>query len=165
MLLVARGIKAHGIRGDVKIDCLMDNPDSFSKLSEIVVKGKTYKIERVRANNSYPLLKLVGVDTMEQAEFFRNTDIFVPRDKLPTPPKDTYYIDDLIGCKAMLDGKELGILTDIYQNGSADVYVITQANDTVMFPCIEGVMEKVDIDGKTIYLNKEEFEKVAVYED
>jgi 16S rRNA processing protein RimM len=166
MLLVAKGIKAHGIRGDIKINCFVDTPASICKLKEVIVKGKTYKIEKVREMSaSFALLKLEGIDTMDTAEAFRDLDIFASRDEMPQLHADTYYIDDLVGSKIFLGNKEIGILSEILQYGSADVYVINSMKGVVMFPFIDGVMEKVDTLAHIIYLNKEQFEKVAVYED
>lgn len=165
MLLVAKGIKAHGIRGDIKVNCLMDTPVSFSKLKELIIKGNTYKVEKVRGEGQFLLLKLNGVNTMEEAEAFRNADIFSLREKMPVLDKNTYYIDDVMGAKVFIKEKEVGFLSDILQYGSADVYVITTSKGLIMFPNVEGVIEKVDIKAHSIYLDETEFEKVAVYED
>lgn len=165
MLLVAKGIKAHGIRGDIKVDCLMDTPNLLCAIKEVTVNGNSFKVENARPFGANALLKLVGVNTMEQAETFRNVEIYASRDTLPEPPENRYYIDDIIGSSVSIDGAVKGRLTDILQNGSADVYVVLMGKEEVMFPCISGVIDKVDIDNKIIYINKEEFEKVAVYED
>lgn len=166
MLLVAKGIKAHGIRGDIKINCLMDTPSSVCQLKEVIVKGKTYKVEKVRdIGASFALLKLDGIDTMDKAETFRDIEIFSARDKMPKLKPGTYYIGDLLGSKVLVGNEELGILSEILQYGSADVYVINTTKGVVMFPFVDRVMEKADLVSHIIYLNKEQFEKVAVYED
>ncbi|HKL74121.1 MAG TPA: ribosome maturation factor RimM [Clostridia bacterium] len=165
MLLVAKGIKAHGIRGDIKINCLMDTPVSFNKLKEVIVKDTTYKVEKVRQSGAFLLLKLEGVETLEQAEQFRGADIFCEREKMPVLQEGVYYIDDLIGSQIMLEKKEIGILAEILQYGSADIYVINTSNGSIMFPFVNNVIEKMDTEAHIIYLDKDEFEKVAVYED
>ncbi len=166
MLLVAKGIKAHGIKGDIKINCYTDTPATITHLKEVIIKGKTYKVEKVREiSASFALLKLDGVDTMNDAEMFRDSKIFSNRDKMPKLQEGVYYIDDLLGAKIMIDGEEIGILTEILQHGSADVYVINTSKGEIMFPFIDGVVEKVDLNERIIYINKEEFDKVAVYEN
>ncbi|HOO23208.1 MAG TPA: ribosome maturation factor RimM [Clostridia bacterium] len=165
MLMVAKGIKAHGIRGDIKVNCFMDTPVSFSAIKELVALGKVYKVEKVRVQNEGILLKLEGVNTMNEAETFRGADFYCERDKLPPLKEDTYYISDLIGAEVIVGENKIGILSDILQYGSADIYVINGDKGTVMFPFVQGVTEKVELADKRIYLNKQKFKEVAVYED
>jgi 16S rRNA processing protein RimM len=165
MLLVAKGIKAHGIRGDVKVECFLDTPNALAKIKHFIINGILYKIDTVKPFGAYALVKFEGIDTMSQAENFRGVEMFVKKNEMPAPPKGSYYIDDLIGCSIYLNNEKIGILTDILQNGSADVYVVESGTETIMFPLIDKVVNNIDIDKKEIYLNKDEFDKVAVYED
>lgn len=164
MLAVGKILKAHGIRGDVKAESYMDAPDLFSKLKTVYIDGKPYDVERARAMGGFVLLKLKNVDTMNDAELLKNKELSALKSELPTPKEGRYYIDDLIGC-TVSDGETIGVLDDIYQFGSADVYVVKNGEKTVMFPYLESVIEKIDVENKQIFVVKSEFMKVAVYED
>lgn len=166
MLAVGKALKAHGIRGDVKAESYMDAPDLFSKIKTLYVGGKPYTVEKARAMGNFVLIKFKDVDTMNAAEAFRNRELFAKKEDLPKPKEGRYYIDDLIGCATSDgDGQFLGTVSDVYQYGSADVYVLEYKGKTVMFPFVDGVVLNVDTDNKKITVDGKEFEKVAVYED
>lgn len=165
MLLIAKGIKAHGIRGDIKAESLMDSPDLLLKIAEVTVKNITYKVQSIKKNRDYVLIKLEGIDTMDKAEGFRNAGFYVEKNKLPPLKEKTYYIDDIIGCTVLVNEKSIGIISDVLQYGGADIFDVKGAEKNIMFPFLEKLVEFIDIDKKQIKLNKTEFEKVAVYED
>ena len=60
-----------------------------------------------------------------------------------------YFIQDIIGLtvKDADSGIVYGKITDVYQNGASDVYSIRREDGTeLMFPCIDEVVLKTDID-------------------
>lgn len=164
MLLVARGLKAHGIRGDIKAECLADSPDALTKLPALTAQGQEYKTEYVRAFGAYVLIKLAGINTAEGAENFRNAEFFAHRADMPKLDDDTFYIEDVIGCSVFADGRNIGAVTDILNHGSADIYVV-KGTKNVMFPYVSGLITKFDLENKSIYLDGKLFGEVAVYED
>ena len=60
-----------------------------------------------------------------------------------------YFIRDIIGLtvKDVDTGVVYGKITDVYQNGASDVYSIKKDGKELMFPCIDEVVIKTDIDG------------------
>lgn len=162
-MLIGRITRPHGVRGGVKVESFMDTPYAFSAIKEVEINDVTYKIET--AQTGEPLvLKLSGIDSIEAAEKLRNAQIFIKKQHAPEPEDNRYYIEDLLGCDVLLGTKKLGKLTDILQYGSADIYCVS-GEKSFMFPYVGEVIEKIDIDKKEIYLNDNEFKKVAVYED
>lgn len=165
MLVVGRALKAHGVRGDVKAECFMDAPGLFSAIKTVYADGEAYEVEKSRVNGNFVLLKLKGVDTMDDAEKLRGKELSVRREELPAPAEGRYYIDDLIGCSVFDGAEKIGVLAEILQHGSADVYVVHGRRGVVMFPLVDGVVRSVDIGGKRIEVDGTEFGRVAVYED
>lgn len=166
MLTVGKAIKAHGIRGDIKAECYMDEAAMFSSLKVLYFDGNAYEVEKTRSMGNFLLIKLSGVDTMDDAEKFRGKEIFARKTDLPQPKEGRYYIDDLVGSTVVNEcGERLGLLKQILQYGSADVYLMSDRGKTVMFPLIDGVVKSVDIVKKVITVDSLEYSKVAVYED
>ena len=97
-------------------------------------------------------LKLKGIDTVEQAEDYRNLYLKIKRNKDEKLEKDSYYIVDILGCKIITDeGKELGDIEDVFSTGSNDVYVVKdELGKQVLLPAIKDVIKKVDIKNKVI---------------
>jgi len=97
-------------------------------------------------------LKLKGIDTIEEAENYRNLYIKRKRDKDEKLEEDTYYIVDLIGCRVCTDDqKDLGEVVDVFSTGSNDVYVVKdELGKQVLLPAIKEVIKNVDIENKLI---------------
>ncbi|NCA92309.1 16S rRNA processing protein RimM [bacterium] len=165
MLIIGKALKAHGVRGDIKVDCYLDTPQKMLKLKQVFIDGKNYKIERTAQSGSFVLFKLDGIDTMEQAETLRNTLIMAKKEDLPPNEEGRYYIDDIIGCIVKSKAEILGKVVDIYQYGSADIYVVSSDKGQIMFPFVDGVIDNIDINNKEITVNESKFAEVAVYED
>lgn len=164
MLIIGKVLRPHGVRGSLKIQSYMDTPYSFSEMKTIFVKGIEYKIEKVQPSDSSVILKLEGIDSIEDAQNLRNAELTTPKEQAPELPQGRFYIDDLIGCKVFSNKKEIGELFEILQYGSADIYCVN-GKKKVMFPYVGNVVESIDIKNKKIVLNEDEFQKVAVYED
>lgn len=166
MVLVGKVTKAQGIRGEIKANSLFDTPWTFEKLSKVRIRGVEYALLSVRVDTKSEavFLKLKGVDDRNKAEELRGEDIFVEEDLMPATEEGRFYISDLIGAKIVAKDTEFGILTDILQNGCADVYVV-EGEKNFLFPAIEGVVLDIDPKGKIITVDPKELERVAVYED
>lgn len=165
MLVIGKALKAHGVRGDIKAECYLDTPQKMLELKQVFIDGRNYKIERTARSGSFVLLKLCGIDSMEQAETLKNAIFYAQKADLPPNEEGRYYIDDIIGCIVKSKAEILGKVVDIYQYGSADVYVIDGDKGQIMFPFLDGVIDNIDINNKEITVNESKFAEVAVYED
>ncbi len=165
MLKIGKAIRAHGVRGDIKIFYGLDQSE-IKSIKVIVLNGKKYPIEKISFGNGCAYLKLKGVDDRDLADELRG-DIFVDDDNRPKLPQGTYYIDDLVGLYVELNEQKIGVLREILQYGAADVYCVDgiDGNKNFMFPHKLGVIAKYDLANKRIILDSVELEKVAVYEN
>ncbi len=158
-------IKAQGIKGEVKIRPLTDDINRFKKLKQIYIGGLGYDIKSLRIVGAFVYLSLSGVNDRNRAELLVGSEVQIDRVHAVDLPDNTYFISDVIGCDVFLsDGKYIGKVDYVYQNGSADVYEVKGEND-VMFPFLNALVVSIDVVRKKIVLNCDEFGKVAVYED
>ena len=145
-------INTHGIRGELKVMPLTDNVRRYDDLEWVYIDIKKYFIESVRYHKQFVLLKLQGVDTMDQALLLKNYFIKIPREFAIKLPEGAYFICDLIGC-SVYDKKRglIGKVADVIQTGSNDVYVIKRDGEKdVLVPVIKDVVKEVDIDNRVI---------------
>ena len=149
-------VNTSGLKGEIKIKPFTDDITKFNDFKTIYVSVKKelkeFKVEKVRFSKNMVFLKLKGIDTIEEAENYRNLYIKRKRDKDEKLEEDTYYIVDLIGCKVCTDDqKELGELIDVFSTGSNDVYVVKdELGKQVLLPAIKEVIKNVDIKNKLI---------------
>ena len=108
------------------------------------------EIERARVQKSIVVIKLKGIDTIEEAEKLKDTIILMDRENAPELPKGTYYISDLIGFDVYTDEeKYLGKLDDIFQTGANDVYQVGK----ILLPVIKDVVKQIDTENKKIVVH------------
>ena len=149
-------VNTSGLKGEIKIKPFTDDITKFNNFKTIYVsikkELKEFEIERVRFSKNMVFLKLKGIDTIEEAENYRNLYLKIKRDKDEKLEKDTYYIVDLLDCKVYTDEqKELGEVIDVFSTGSNDVYVVKdELGKQVLLPAIKDVIKNVDIKNKTI---------------
>ncbi|MBR5473860.1 MAG: 16S rRNA processing protein RimM [Lachnospiraceae bacterium] len=142
----------HGVKGEVKVFPTTDDPQRFKKLKEIWVenpKGRSCrKVESVKFFKQFVILKLEGIDDMDQAMLFKNSDLLVDREHAMPLAENENYIVDLIGLKVVSDeGEDLGVVTDVLQTGANDVYEIKlKSGKTVLFPAIRQCILDVNLE-------------------
>lgn len=110
------------------------------------------------------ILSIEGYSTPEQANELRNVYICVDREAAVKLPEYTFFVADLIGCRASdTDGNELGRVTDVLETGANDVYVID--NGRLMVPALRKVLSRVDVEKQELVFNAEVLKEVGLFED
>ena len=167
-LRVGRIVRAHGVRGAVKVLPETDDPSRFLALKEAYIEEnggfRPILVSQAQLLSDGAVLYLEGVDTPEQAELMRGKYIAVDRAHAVQLPKDTYFIADLIGCEAFdTDGRRLGKVTDVFPTGANDVYELDGGR--VLIPALKRVLSKVDTEHQKIVFHSGVLSEVAVFAD
>lgn len=152
-------VNVKGLKGEVKVNPFTENINRFETLKTILVKmkneNKEFEIEKVSYHKNQVILKLKGINTIEEAETLRNCYILVNRSDLEPLAEGIYYIADLIGLEVYTeDGIALGKVDDIYNTGSNDIYVVKdELGKQKLLPGIPEVIKNVDLDNGKIIVN------------
>ena len=157
MFTIGKIVNTHGVKGELKVLPTTDEPKRFGLLKEIYVEQKQlqkYKLQSVRYHKNFVLIKLEGVESMNDAELLKNALIKIDRkDSLPLA-KDEYYISDIYELTVYTEeGRNLGVIKDIIYTGSNDVYVIKnqETQKELLIPAIKQVVKEVNIaEGKMV---------------
>lgn len=158
-LEIGQIVNTNGIKGFLKINPFTDDIKRFNKLKTIYIVTKKelteFTIEEVKYNKNMVLLKLKGIDSIEEAEKYKNCYIKINKKDIVKLPKDSYFIFDLIGCKVYTQNQEfLGEVDDIFSTGSNDVYVVKdEKGKQILLPAIASVIKQIDIKDKKIVIN------------
>lgn len=149
-------VNTFGIKGMVKVNPFTDDISKFEEMDTILVDKKgnlqEMEIEEVKYSKNQVLLKLKGIETIEEAEKYRNCYLKLPREKAKKLPEGTYFIADLIGLEVYTDeGSLLGKVDDIYNSGASDIYVIKdELGKQILLPAIKEVIKEVDLEQEKI---------------
>ncbi len=155
-LEIGQIVNTFGIKGMVKINPFTDDIKRFDKLKTIYIESKKikkeYEIEEIKYHKNMVLMKLKGINTLEEAEQLRQSYLLVDREKEEPLEEGIYYIVDLLGLPVYTDeGVLLGKVDDIFNTGSNDIYVVkNELGKQILLPGIPDVLKKVDLEEKRI---------------
>lgn len=159
-LEVGQIVNTFGIKGYVKIYPYVNDISRFDNLKNVYIKDqeKKLEIEDIKYQKDMVLAKFKGIETKDKAQSLRNSYIEIDRkDSIPLEEGE-YFIADLLELPVYLDtGEKLGILEDIYNYGSNDIYVVkNELGKQFLLPYIDEVIKKIDLEnGKiTVHLIK-----------
>ena len=167
-LRVGQIVRAHGVRGDVKVLPLTDDPARYRKLKTAYLeRGGDYlpvALDDVRLQPDAVILHVSGYDTPEKAEQLKSAYLCVDRENAVALDEYTYFVADLIGCETFdTAGKAYGKITDVLETGANDVYEIEHGK--LLVPALKRVLAQVDIASGRIVFNADVLEEVGCFAD
>lgn len=164
-LVVGEVVRPQGLRGELKIRLLTDDPDRFFDLKSVLVHGEARALHCNRVHDGFAYVRLEGIYSHEAADAMRGTMLYIRREEAVELPEDTDFICDLIGCVATdTEGLHHGKLIEVLQPGGVDVYMFKGERGTLMVPALKKVMLKVDTEAKQILLDADGLRETAVYD-
>ncbi|MEY3561202.1 MAG: ribosome maturation factor RimM [Actinomycetota bacterium] len=159
-LRVGRLLKAHGLKGAIKLELYTDSPNERfvpGAVLELQVPqespwfGKTVTVTELKWFNNSPVLFLKDVSDRTQAESLIKAILLVeqPLDVSPQEP-DAWYDHQLAGLRVMREGVEVGVLLRVDHMPAQDLLVIKTEDAEVLLPFVKAFVPKVDVSGGLI---------------
>ncbi len=150
LILIGEVGKPCGVKGEVRIFPLTDNPKRLSSLKQVYLikspaKPKLYEIEGVCHSRRFASVKFSGCDTKDAARALSEARVGIPRAECPQLPEGSYYYFDIIGLETFTQqGRYLGKIEAIIPTASSDVYVIRDGSGgEILVPAISEVIAEV----------------------
>jgi len=159
LITIGKVLKPWGVKGEMKIESLTDFPERFKERGRIFLispAGKEFvcMVTSVRYANGVPFLTLAGYDTPEKAKALNGWFVKIPQEEIVPLPEGSYYRFELIGMEVFSEeGDKLGTITDIFETGSNDVYVMKHGNTEVYIPATREVVKQVDVAAKKMVIH------------
>jgi len=135
-------VSTHGIRGEMKILPWADGPDFLLDFKRVRIDGAVYKVESCRIQKTCNLVKLQGVDTVEDAQLLRGKTVEIYREDAPD---DLIFAAELIGMNVFSCGEQIGKITDVLDYPGNKVYVVKGAYE-YMIPAVKQFILSIDIE-------------------
>lgn len=155
-------MKAQGIKGEMKVSCLLDNAEMLKNVKQFYIGNSIHTVQKIRADGSFFYIGFTDVTDRNAAENYRGWDVYCEKSDVHLPD-DRFFISDVLGCKVTLsDGTQVGEVVDVLQYGAADVYVVKGENGEVSFPMLKDLIVSVNVETKSIVLVAERFKEVSV---
>ena len=154
-LIIGRVLAPWGLKGDLKAEIHTDFPQRFAPDRTVYVGQTPMTIERSRIHKGNVILKLAGIDSVEQVEGIKGKYLQIPQSESMPLDDDEYYQFQLIGLEVSTsEGRLLGVIERILPTGSNDVYVVKGQDGEFLIPAIEDVVKQVDLDKRTMTIEE-----------
>jgi len=160
LLHIATIGKTVGIKGDMKFHIKCDFPEQFYNGASFFTNLKK-EITLSDVNLERGTIKILGINTLEDAKKFTNAKLFTTRDETRKNchlDEGEYFFFDLEDCEVFEDGRKLGKVKEVERIAVTNYLSIITDESLVkdgfaksfLIPFIEPFKQSVDIDTKTI---------------
>ena len=152
MVAIGRVVKPQGRKGEVLVQPLSDRPERFPTLRSVYLPGEGGAARAIAVADCWPhkdrfVLKLEGIDSIDDAETLRGLDVRIPEGDLPALPAGSYYHHQLKGLAAVDEaGAPVGTVHEILETGGeAPVLSVRSAGTETLIPLAEAFVREVDL--------------------
>ena len=141
-------VTTHGVRGEMKVYPWSDSPEFLLSFKKVLIDKKVYNVESCRIQKTCNLLKLCGIDTVEDAQKLRGKTVEVFREDAPA---DLIFVSELIGMNVIADGALIGKITDVLDYPGNKVYVI-EGDHQYMVPAVKQFILSTDLENNVMQI-------------
>ena len=135
-------VTTHGVRGEVKVLCWLDDPEMLCEFDRCRIDGREYAMEQVRVQKTCNLVKLEGIDTMEDAQAMRGKTLQLYREDIDD---EVIFAAELIGMEVISEGESIGKITDVLDYPGNAVYVVKGTYE-YMIPAVKQFILSTDME-------------------
>ena len=135
-------VNTHGVRGEVKVLCWLDDPEMLCEFDRCRIDGKEYEMEQVRVQKTCNLVKLSGIDTMEAAMLMRGKTVELYREDID---EEVIFAAELIGVEVYAEGECIGKIREVLDYPGNSVYVV-KGEFEYMIPAVKHFILSTDMD-------------------
>ena len=135
-------VTTHGIKGEVKVLSWLDSPEDLCDFDRCRIGGKEYEIEQCRVQKTCNLVKLAGIDTMDDAQLMRGKIIELYREDIDD---EVIFAAELIGMDVFADGEQIGKIKEVLDYPGNSVYVVKGKHE-YMIPAVKAFILDTDME-------------------
>jgi len=115
--------------------------------------SESLKIKSFKKLGRYALVSFYGINDPETALKYRGAILSADKSFLPALNKEEYFYEQLIGLTVYsTDGNTIGTVSDIFETGSNDVYVVKSLDREYLIPAIRDVIKEINLDERRIII-------------
>jgi 16S rRNA processing protein RimM len=145
LIIVGRVRKAHGIRGELVVEPITDEPDAVFAPGRRVIAGtasgdpsKDRRELCILSSSPFKggfIVHFDGIPDRTAAELWRDRFLLVPADELTPLGENQVYVHELPGMRVELEsGETVGVVADTYELPQGLTLDVKREKDSVMIP-------------------------------
>lgn len=161
---VGRVRRAHGIRGELVVELLTDEPDAIFASGRRVFAGDragdvTRERQELRVLRATPfkgglIVAFEGIPDKTAADLWRDRYLLVPESEVTPPGDDELFIHDLVGMRVSKRGETIGEVIEVFELPQGIVMDVRRPDGkTVMLPFDDNTVTEVDSAARIIQVD------------
>lgn len=135
-------VTTHGVRGEVKVLSWLDSPEVLCEFDRCRISGREYVMDSVRVQKTCNLVKLRGVDTMEDAQKLRGKTMELYREDISD---ELIFAAELVDVEVYADGACIGKIKEVLDYPGNSVYVV-QGEREYLIPAVKEFILSTDLE-------------------
>ena len=162
LVIIARAVKARGLKGEIVAELLTDFPDRFEDVDEVVLvspngERRTGQLENYWFQNDRVILKLAGYDDVDTAKELVGFEFAVPESERVPLPEDHYYDWELEGCTVKVGDETIGTVRSVIRTGGTEILQIADENGKEqLVPLVDSIVVEIETAEKLIMVDPPE---------
>ena len=151
--------RPHGLKGEVILIPFSRRPDSLPGINYIYIdredseEPEMLTVSGCRLHKGTAIIKLEGVDSIDDAEELRGAEVLVDTDDLGGLEEDEYYWFELIGLDVYAeDGSFIGKVEDLIDRAHQSVLVVRDGEAEALIPLAEPIIKEIDLENSKIVI-------------
>ncbi|HEX8398066.1 MAG TPA: ribosome maturation factor RimM [Pyrinomonadaceae bacterium] len=159
LVAIAKLTRTRGLRGELVADVLTDFPERFEETETVLAikpngERAELKLEKHWFQKDRVVLKFVGIDSIEAAEEFINSEICVPESEAVELEEDEFFDWQLAGCRVeTINGERIGTVREVMRTGGTEILVVDSEADAgkdFLIPFANDICVEADVENKLI---------------
>ena len=149
-LLIGKVVKSHGVKGEVAVEVLTDEPEIRYAVGEVLHgkqagKEQDLTIASVRPHQKRLLVTFEEIPDRTAADSLRGMQFFAePLER--GEDSDEFYDHELIGLKVVQDGEEIGEVTGVMNAPNRKILEVAYQGREVLVPFVMDIVPEVDLE-------------------
>lgn len=135
-------VTTHGVLGEVKVLSWLDSPEMLCEFDRCRISGREYVMDSVRVQKTCNLVKLRGIDTMEDAQKLRGKTMELYREDIPD---ELIFASELVDVEVYADGACIGKIKEVLDYPGNSVYVV-QGEREYLIPAVKEFILSTDLE-------------------
>lgn len=155
-LRVGRLVKAHGLKGALKLELYTDDPDGrFVPGAAFILQvpdssewfGKTVTVREFRWMNSHPVVFFDGVEDRTGADSLVRAILWIDQDDAAPAEDDAWFDHQLVGLDVVREGQSVGRVVRVDHLPAQDLLIVKAGEREVLVPFVSAIVPEVDVHG------------------
>lgn len=135
-------VTTHGVRGEVKVLSWLDSPEMLCEFDRCRISGREYVMDSVRVQKTCNLVKLRGVDTIEDAQKLRGKTMELYREDISD---ELIFASELVDVEVYADGACIGKIKEVLDYPGNSVYVV-EGEREYLIPAVKEFILSTDLE-------------------